>query len=60
MGELIMAKKMKSVFVDRKDTIEAMETMMSPEAVQRVRLKAEQEILTIKLGKAKRKKKKCC
>jgi hypothetical protein len=48
MGELIMAKKMKSA-------IDAMETMMSPEAVQRARLKAEQEILTIKLGKLREK-----
>jgi hypothetical protein len=48
MGELIMAKKVKNA-------IEAMETMMSPEAVRRARSKAEQEILTIKLGNLREK-----
>jgi hypothetical protein len=44
MGELIMAKKLQNA-------IKTMETMMPPEAIQRARLKAEQEILTIKLGR---------
>jgi len=38
-----MAKKLKNA-------IEAMESMMSPESVERSRKKAEQEIFTIKLG----------
>jgi hypothetical protein len=33
-----------------KNAIEAMEAMISPEAAQRARMKAEQEILAIKLG----------
>jgi hypothetical protein len=48
MGELIMAKKMKNA-------IETMESMMAPESVQKARLKAEQEILTIKLGRLREK-----
>jgi hypothetical protein len=43
-----MAKKMKNA-------IEAMESMMSPESVQRARMKAEQEILAIKLGQLREK-----
>jgi hypothetical protein len=35
--------------------IEAMEAMMSPEAVQRARIKSEQEILAIKLGQLREK-----
>jgi cytochrome c-type biogenesis protein CcmH/NrfG len=35
---------------DHKDAIEAMEAMMSSESAQRARMKAEQEILAIKLG----------
>jgi predicted XRE-type DNA-binding protein len=38
-----------------KTAIEAMESMMSPEAVQRARIKAEQEILAIKLGQLREK-----
>jgi hypothetical protein len=35
--------------------IEAMEAMMTPEAVQRARIKSEQEILAIKLGQLREK-----
>jgi hypothetical protein len=35
---------------ERKNAVEAMESMMTPESVQRARIKAEQEIMTIKLG----------
>ncbi|WP_010263273.1 XRE family transcriptional regulator [Treponema primitia] len=38
-----------------KNAILAMESMMSPESVQRTRIKAEQEILTIKLGQLREK-----
>jgi transcriptional regulator with XRE-family HTH domain len=38
-----------------KSAIEAMECMMSPESVQRARIKAEQEILSIKLGQLREK-----
>lgn len=38
-----------------KSAIAAMECMMSPEAVQRARIKAEQEILAIKLGQLREK-----
>ena len=43
-----MAKKLKNA-------IEAMESMMSPESVERSRKKAEQEILAIKLGQLREK-----
>ena len=42
-GEITMAKKIRNA-------IEAMESMMSPESVERSRKKAEQEIFVIKLG----------
>jgi hypothetical protein len=38
-----------------KNAIEAMESMMSPDSVQKARIKAEQEILTIKLGQLREK-----
>jgi hypothetical protein len=38
-----------------KTAIEAMEAMMTPEAVQRARIKSEQEILAIRLGKLREK-----
>jgi len=38
-----------------KDAIKMMESKMSPEAVQRARIKAEQEILTIRLSKLREK-----
>jgi len=38
-----------------KNAIEAMESMMSPESVERSRKKAEQEILAIKLGQLREK-----
>jgi hypothetical protein len=38
-----------------KNAIEAMESMMSSESVQRARMKAEQEILAIKLGQLREK-----
>ena len=43
-----MAKKLRNA-------IEAMESMMSPESVERSRKKAEQEILAIKLGQLREK-----
>ena len=43
-----MAKKLKNA-------IEAMESMMTPESIERSRKKAEQEILTIKLGQLREK-----
>jgi hypothetical protein len=43
-----MAKKTKKALA-------AMESMMSPESVQRARMKAEQEILAIKLGQLREK-----
>jgi hypothetical protein len=48
MGELIMTRKTKTATA-------AMEAMMSLESVQRARLKAEQTILTVKLGKLREK-----
>jgi hypothetical protein len=38
-----------------KNAIDAMESMMSPESVQKARIKAEQEILAIKLGQLREK-----
>ena len=38
-----------------KDAITAMESMMSPESVQKARIKAEQEILAVKLGQLREK-----
>jgi len=43
-----MAKKLRNA-------VKAMESMMSPESVERSRRKAEQEILTIKLGQLREK-----
>jgi len=43
-----MAKKLRNA-------IEAMESMMSPESVERSRIKAEQEIFAIKLGQLREK-----
>ena len=43
-----MAKKLRNA-------IEAMESMMSPESIERSRKKAEQEILAIKLGQLREK-----
>jgi hypothetical protein len=40
---------------ERENAIEMMESMMSPESVQRARMKAEQEILAIKLGQLREK-----
>jgi hypothetical protein len=48
MGELIMTRKTKTATA-------AMEAMMSLESVQSARIKAEQTILTIKLGKLREK-----
>jgi hypothetical protein len=38
-----------------KEAIDVMESMMSPESLQRARMKAEQEILAIKLGQLREK-----
>ncbi|MDR2144752.1 MAG: helix-turn-helix domain-containing protein [Treponema sp.] len=40
---------------ETENAIEIMESMMSPESVQRARMKAEQEILAIKLGQLREK-----
>jgi hypothetical protein len=47
-GETTMAKKLKNA-------INAMESMMSPESIERSRKKAEQEIFAIKLGQLREK-----
>jgi hypothetical protein len=45
----------KKMYKKTKEAISVMESMMSPESVQRARMKAEQEILAIKLGQLREK-----